>query len=530
VTLGTDGSVTLRDAGDYSFRAVVFDVAGNSAATPAISVGYDPIAPTAGSVTLTVTELSSGLSTTDRISNEPSFTLTLAGGIDDRGLQSQVLQAQEGTAGPWVDVTAAGGFVTGFAGDGLLNGTNGGQVTLTVGNEGLYSFRLLAKDVAGNTHEGVPVSMRYDNTPPTTQFVGLVSFEDHGQSTTDRITYDNSFTLSLPTLVDQGGSGYAPSLTQWQVDAPGTGGGWLAASSYADVTLGTDGSVTLRDAGDYSFRAVVFDVAGNSAATPAISVGYDPIAPTAGSVTFVGRVEPTDSSFSLSVGPIEGNSTILFEVDPPGNQSLTSFYAVGPDYSFSGPGSLTIGSLGQVTLGSTGVWVFRAIVSDIAGNTAFAGGSGGDLGVSMVFVLSTNDVAELTDYSPLYMKEESSSTSGAGGFPRTISDKGFSFPSYAESTGLEIDPSDAKASELGAALSSYLDSRSSVQTSVEPLRVATSSRMLESVPALANALSDYQIANIGLVKSDQTADLLRKVKEASETYPKPILAPPNGSS
>jgi hypothetical protein len=94
----------------------------------------------------------------------------------------------------------------------------------------------------------------------------------------------------------------------------------------------------------------------------------------------------------------------------------------------------------------------------------------------------------------------------------------------------QANPSDNKASELGNALSSYLDSNASGESSVEPLRFAPSSKSLESVSALANALSDYQIAKIGLVKSDQAADLLREVKENSEAYLKPILAPPNGSS
>jgi hypothetical protein len=176
-----------------------------------------------------------------------------------------------------------------------------------------------------------------------------------------------------------------------------------------------------------------------------------------------------------------------------------------------------VGGLG-VTLGSTGLYVFRAVVTDVAGNTAYVGGN--TYGVSMSYDLSQRS---MKPYSNLGGAESTP--------PNASKDSQFAL----QSADFELDlsqtsPSDAKASELGNALSSYLESGLDVQTSVEPLGLAPLSRLLESVPALANALSDYQIANIGLVKSDQAGDLLRKVKENSEAYPKPILAPPNGSS
>jgi hypothetical protein len=166
------------------------------------------------------------------------------------------------------------------------------------------------------------------------------------------------------------------------------------------------------------------------------------------------------------------------------------------------------------TEAATGDYTFRALVTDVAGNTA-------DSTFTMVYV--SLDVEAMKPYSNLGGAESTP--------PNALMDSQFAL----QSADFELDlsqtnPSDAKASELGNALSSYLESGLDVQTSVEPLGLAPLSRLLESVPALANALSDYQIANIGLVKSDQAADLLRKVKETSEAYPKPILAPPNGSS
>jgi len=165
---------------------------------------------------------------------------------------------------------------------------------------------------------------------------------------------------------------------------------------------------------------------------------------------------------------------------------------------------------------SDGAYAFRAVVTDRAGNFTESNTVG--------YVLDR--VAPTVGVKPYINLGGAESTS-----PNALRDSQFAL----QSADFELDlsqtnPSDAKASELGNALSSYLDSGSSVQTSVEPLRLAPSSKFLDSVPALANALSDYQIANIGLLKSDQAADLLRKVKETSETYPKPILAPPNGSS
>jgi hypothetical protein len=156
------------------------------------------------------------------------------------------------------------------------------------------------------------------------------------------------------------------------------------------------------------------------------------------------------------------------------------------------------------------------VVTDVAGNTAYAG-------------------ADLTLVYDNSVGEAMKPFSNAGSLESTSSSPSKDSQFALQLAGVELslsqaNPSDNKASELGNALSSYLDSNASGESSVEPLQLASPSRFLDSVPALANALSDYQIANIGLVKSDQAGDLLRKVKENSEAYPKPILAPPNGSS
>jgi hypothetical protein len=279
------------------------------------------------------------------------------------------------------------------------------------------------------------------------------------------------------------------------------------------------------------------DVAGNTQAGDFVSMVYDVTPPASGGISIsisgsgwdpidgvlAGKL--VDASFTLDVVGEESGSALFFEVDPPGNLSITSFEPIGSGFTFNG-GLFTVGQDYSVTLGATGIWVFRAVVTDVAGNSGYAGH------ISLGVFNATDEVAFYSgDFSPIYMKPEGGGGIGGDTSPSPSKDSQFALQLAGVEVSLsQANPSDTKASELGNALSSYLDSNPSGESSVEPLQLASPSRFLESVPALANALSDYQIANIGLVKSDQAADLFRKVKENSEAYRKPILAPPNGSS
>jgi hypothetical protein len=502
--------VNLTTYGDglYTFRGRVMDAAGNEATTAAITMYYDRSVADASMVVVGFSDYGYSGATADGISNDNSFTLTVAGATEG-GVFAEY-QYRTAASSAWQTFGSAGLGVSAAAVDTVLSSLG----------DNSYTFRALLTDAAGNTSDSF-FSMEYDSTPPAPGGISFgADWSDYGHpdggATSDRRTNDGVFTLSLGGQQTIGAQSYYEMLT------PSGGTVWTDLGS-SSVNLTTYGD------GLYTFRGRVMDAAGNEATTAAITMYYDRSVSVGqvsiSSIDGLLAVQLVDASFTLDVVGEEAGSALSFEVDPPGNLSITSFEPIGSGFTFNG-GSFTVGQDYSVTLGATGIWVFRAVVTDVAGNSGYAGH------ISLGVFDSTDEVASYSgDFSPIYMKPEGGGGIGGGTSSSPSNDSQFALQSIDFELDLsQTSPSDAKASELGNVLSSYLDSGLNVQTSVEPLGLAPSGRLLESVPALANALSDYQIANIGLVKSDQAADLLRKVKEPSEAYPKPILAPPNGSS
>jgi len=269
------------------------------------------------------------------------------------------------------------------------------------------------------------------------------------------------------------------------------------------------------------FRAVVMDVAGNSAATPAISMVFDNV------VTPLGTLGPVFSSsgdsrqFSVAVTGGESDSTYNYFVDPPGTVGEITLGSAGA-FGLS----LSIGSdFGSGTQFDSGIYVFRAVAFDVAGNSAGLG--------TMAFNW-THDVDVSTgeppqpNYFPL-QADQSVATSQGG---RPIRDAGFDLLDAGyDVTWAEPDPAEAKALALGAALSRYLNpssdvdlTSSSIVTSEEATKSASS-----SIPALANALSEYRALTSSLKPKEELVDPIRRMTEQRE-YVQTPLVPPNGSS
>ena len=146
----------------------------------------------------------------------------------------------------------------------------------------------VVEDVAGNTAYANTVSMAYDNVPPSTQGLSVAFVTGAADSTTvfvdsgvtgDARTNDSRFTLALHGSPEEGSG-----LLGYQVQS--AGGGWVnITTALGEVNL--DGKPT----GDYSFRAVVFYVAGNSQASiSSVTMRYDVTPPSSAGAVLVGAL------------------------------------------------------------------------------------------------------------------------------------------------------------------------------------------------------------------------------------------------
>src|SRR5439155_4103843 len=123
--------------------------------------------------------------------------------------------------------------------------------------DGLYDFRTVATDVAGNIFYGTPIAnRRIDNTPPT------AIMGNPGSPLRSTVTLSS-------TTGDAGGSG----LSSVQYEASRNGGAYTPISG----TWNTAGSGD----GNYSLRVVATDIAGNVTTSAAVSgIVVDNTAPT----------------------------------------------------------------------------------------------------------------------------------------------------------------------------------------------------------------------------------------------------------
>ncbi|NDF51800.1 MAG: hypothetical protein EB116_17270 [Betaproteobacteria bacterium] len=393
-------------------------------------------------------------------------------------------------------------------------------------------------DRAGNTAYTPETGSFTLDTVAQTAAMGLVLTADTGSSSTDRMTQDGNFTLTVPTA--------EPNLERIDYEAKQlltAGAVWYTLGGLTTAQGFVAGSVTTLTGtpdGAWVFRALVTDRAGNTAYTPETgSFTLDTVAPSTGQINFALNANwvtndtilissLSDAQFALDVVGEEIGSQISYEVDLPGNQSITNFVPVGSGFTFGG-GSFTFGSDASVTLGATGVWVFRAIVTDVAGNSGYAGGF-----ASLGVFLSTQEAVGYGDnFAPVYMKRPGVAGSIDGDSLPPTRDSQFSFTEVDSDSSLEMSSlADSKATALGQALVSYLDGDTSRQAVGQAGEVDAFTRPTPSMAILAEALSTYQMARPTTLAPLQSvsADLVRKIDEESESYRKSVLAPPSGST
>ena len=227
--------------------------------------------------------------------------------------------------------------VTGASGTADLSTLADGTITVTVS----------ATDAAGNSASGTGTSIMLDATVPTAGTLSLSDLTDTGSSSSDGITSDKSFDLTL-----SGNEVGSTVVYQVSTDA---GANWAPTTS---------AQTNLADA-SYQFRAVVSDAAGNSATTtPPILVTVDTTAPTLVSSS------PADNAMDVAVS---SDIVLTFsEAVALNNASIQIGHSAGITTSTSGNTITLHPTDGLLGASSYTVRISAGSLLDAAGN-AYAG-------------------------------------------------------------------------------------------------------------------------------------------------------------
>ncbi|NUF44425.1 Ig-like domain repeat protein, partial [Acinetobacter pittii] len=319
-------TVTQKDLADgiYQFKAVVTDVAGNISETSVQKVVVDTTAPQAGELTLAALT-DTGISATDQITQDKTFDLKISG----QEVNSQItywISKDEGKT--WQETTVA-------------------QKDLT---DGVYQYKAIVTDVAGNTSETAIQKVVVDTTAPQAGELTLAALTDTGISATDQITQDKIFDLKIS------GQEVNSQITYW--------------ISKDDGKTWQETTVAQKDLTDgvYQYKAIVTDVAGNTSETAIQKVVVDTIAPQAGELTLS---DLTDTGVSATDQITQDNNFTLKLAQPIviGEQAaLLDHYEVSTDEGKTWQET----TADQKNL-ADGSYFYKAIVTDLAGNTSETG-------------------------------------------------------------------------------------------------------------------------------------------------------------
>ncbi len=311
-------TVAQKDLTDgvYLYKAVVMDRAGNASETAIQKVVVDTTAPQAGELTLSALA-DTGISATDQITQDKNFNLKLEG-QESGSRVTYLVSIDDGKT--WQETTVA-------------------QKDLA---DGIYQFKAVITDVAGNTSETAIQKVVVDTTAPQAGELTLSALADTGISATDQITQDKTFDLKIS------GQEVNSEITYWISKDEG--------KTWQETT------VAQKDLADgvYQYKAVVTDVAGNTSETAIQKVVVDTTAPQAGELslsdlsdTGVSATDQItqDKIFDLKISGQEVNSQITYWISKDDGKTWQET------------------TLAQKDL-TDGVYQYKAIVTDVAGNTS----------------------------------------------------------------------------------------------------------------------------------------------------------------
>ncbi|MDC5576531.1 Ig-like domain-containing protein [Acinetobacter baumannii] len=302
--------------GIYLYKAVVTDAAGNTSETAVQKVVVDTTAPQAGELTLS--DLSdTGVSATDQITQDKNFNLKLEG-QESGSRVTYLVSTDEGKT--WQETTIA-------------------QKDLT---DGVYQYKAVVTDAAGNTSETAVQKVVVDTTTPQAGELTLSDLSDTGISATDQITQDKNFNLKL--------------------EGQETGSQVTYLVSTDEGKTWQETTVVQKDLADgiYQYKAVVTDAAGNTSETAVQKVVVDTTTPQAGELTLSDLndtgVSATDQitqdkNFNLKLEGQETGSRVTYLVSTDEGKTWQETTVVQKDLA-------------------DGIYQYKAVVTDAAGNTS----------------------------------------------------------------------------------------------------------------------------------------------------------------
>ncbi|MDN8230108.1 Ig-like domain-containing protein [Acinetobacter baumannii] len=302
--------------GIYLYKAVVTDAAGNTSETAVQKVVVDTTAPQAGELTLS--DLSdTGISATDQITQDKNFNLKLEG-QESGSRVTYLVSTDEGKT--WQETTIA-------------------QKDLT---DGVYQYKAVVTDAAGNTSETAVQKVVVDTTTPQAGELTLSDLNDTGVSVTDQITQDKNFNLKL--------------------EGQETGSRVTFLVSTDEGKTWQETTIAQKDLADgiYLYKAVVTDAAGNTSETAVQKVVVDTTTPQAGELTLSDLndtgVSATDQitqdkNFNLKLEGQETGSRVTYLVSTDEGKTWQETTVVQKDLA-------------------DGIYQYKAVVTDAAGNTS----------------------------------------------------------------------------------------------------------------------------------------------------------------
>ncbi|EIB6859919.1 exo-alpha-sialidase, partial [Acinetobacter baumannii] len=302
--------------GIYFYKAVVTDAAGNTSETAVQKVVVDTTAPQAGELTLS--DLSdTGVSATDQITQDKNFNLKLEG-QESGSRVTYLVSTDEGKT--WQETTIA-------------------QKDLT---DGIYQYKAVVTDAAGNTSETAVQKVVVDTTTPQAGELTLSDLNDTGVSVTDQITQDKNFNLKL--------------------EGQETGSRVTYLVSTDEGKTWQETTVVQKDLADgiYQYKAVVTDAAGNTSETAVQKVVVDTTTPQAGELTLSDLndtgVSATDQitqdkNFNLKLEGQETGSRVTYLVSTDNGKTWQETTTAQKDLT-------------------DGIYQYKAVVTDAAGNTS----------------------------------------------------------------------------------------------------------------------------------------------------------------
>lgn len=255
-------SALLTD-GSYELRARATDAAGN-VADSTLSRVVDNTAPTGSVPALTP------------LRGTVDVAINAADGTGS-GVASVTGQFRQQGASTWTDVCTDTGAPWGCTG-----------IDTTPYPDGMYEGRAIVVDAAGFSTTTAIVSVRIDNTAPTT-----ATLNSPGTSLSGNV--------SLTGTAADAASGIATWTVQYRLSGGST---WTDACSDASASYGCTWATASVADGVYDLRAVAADLAGNTlASTVRTSIRVDNVAPT---VTLTDPGTPLFGTVTLSANASDG--------------------------------------------------------------------------------------------------------------------------------------------------------------------------------------------------------------------------------